>query len=71
MLEEYEAFKQKVFDLLGVKLDSADFAQEYAQGTGVAMCSADTQGLKDDLQSAVKAIFASQDKAVNDYTIHN
>ena len=37
MLEEYEAFKQKVFDLLGVKLDSADFAQEYAQVTGVAM----------------------------------
>ena len=57
MLEEYEAFKQKVFDLLGVKLDSASFAQEYAQVTGVAMCSADTQGLKDDLQSAVKAIF--------------
>ena len=37
MLEEYEAFKQKVFDLLGVKLDSADFAQEYAQVTGVAI----------------------------------
>ena len=71
MLEEYEAFKQKVFDLLGVKLDSADFAQEYAQVTGVAMCSADTQGLKDDLQSAVKAIFAALDKAVYDDTIHN
>ena len=71
MLEEYEAFKQKVFDLLGMKLDSANFAQEYAQVTGVAMCSADTQGLKDDLQSAVKAIFAALDKAVYDDTIHN
>ena len=71
MLEEYEAFKQKVFDLLGVKLDSAGFAQEYAQVTGVAMCSADTQGLKDDLQSAVKAIFAALDKAVYDDLIHN
>ena len=71
MLEEYEAFKQKVFDLLGVKLDSASFAQEYAQVTGVAMCSADTQGLKDDLQDAVKAIFAALDKAVYDDTIHN
>ena len=53
-----------MFDLLGVKLDSADFAQEYAQVTGVAMCSADTQGLKDDLQSAVKAIFAALDLAL-------
>lgn len=45
MLEEYEAFKQKVFDLLGVKLDSADFAQEYAQVTGVAMYSAEDKPL--------------------------
>lgn len=71
MLEEYEAFKQKVFDLLGVKLDSADFAQEYAQVTGVAMYSADPQGLKDGLQDAVKAIFAALDKAVYDDLIHN
>lgn len=35
------------------------------------MCSADTQGLKDDLKSAVKAIFAALDKAVYDDTIHN
>ena len=41
MLEEYEAFKQKVFDGLGIKLDSANFAREYAQSPAW-LCAAPT-----------------------------
>ena len=74
MLDDYEAFKEKVEKYLNIELSAQTFADDYAEQTGIAVYSADPQSLsdlKDSLRKAVQDIFAALDKAVYDETIHN
>ena len=74
MLDDYEAFKEKVEKYLNIELSAQTFTDDYAEQTGIAVYSADPQSLsdlKDSLRKAVQDIFAALDKAVYDETIHN
>ena len=78
MLSDYEAFKAKVYGLLGMELDSADFLAQYQALTGMVMYASEEAapaGFVDDLKAGVRecvdTVFGVLDQIVYDELIHN
>ena len=77
-LAEYEAFRERVYDLLAGQLAREDFLETYQQTTGVALY-ADPEtapaGFLDDLKASVgesvDTLFDALDEIVYDRTLHN
>lgn len=82
MLSDYESFKERIYQLLNVSLNSPSFLSEYQQQTAdetvAAQFSANgavpyglLDGLKEEVRTALDNLFEVIDKAVYDKYIHN